>query len=128
MTFGLTNAPGTFQLSIDIIFRSVRWKISIVYLDDIIVFLRTIHEHMAHLKTVLTLLKDGGLALKLHKCFLPETGLEYLGYIVCPSCFHAASKTCNIVQAMKYQPTSLNSCPSSVYVRGTSDWFRISPR
>ena len=37
MTFGLRNAPATFQRALDIILSGVRWKSCLIYLDDVIV-------------------------------------------------------------------------------------------
>ena len=36
-SFGLTNAPATFQRAIDIILRGLSWVDLVVYLDDIVV-------------------------------------------------------------------------------------------
>lgn len=44
-------------------------KFAIVYLDDTMVFSKTIDDDMFHLKALLALLKDDGLTLKLRKCF-----------------------------------------------------------
>jgi Reverse transcriptase (RNA-dependent DNA polymerase) len=38
MTFGLRNAPSTFQRAMDVILSGVRWHKCLCYLDDIIVF------------------------------------------------------------------------------------------
>lgn len=54
MPFGLTNAHGTFKHIIDIVPSSMKWKFAIVYLDDIIVFLKPNDEHMTHMKAVFT--------------------------------------------------------------------------
>lgn len=103
MQFGLTDGPDTFQRTIDIVLSSVRWKFAIFYLDDIIVFSKTIVEHMAHLKAILTLLKDGEVIMKPHKCFFLQTHVEYLGHIMSLGCLNVASKTCNAVQAIQLQ-------------------------
>ena len=46
MFFGLTNSPATFQAMMDNIFRDLIDKGSVaVYLDDIIVYTKTLEEH-----------------------------------------------------------------------------------
>ena len=52
MPFGLTNAPSTFQRFMNEQLVGME-LFARVYMDDIIVFSRTIHEHMAHLRQVL---------------------------------------------------------------------------
>ena len=47
MPFGLKNAPATFQRAVDIILSRVKWETALVYLDDVIVYSRTVTEHMA---------------------------------------------------------------------------------
>ena len=61
MPFGLKNAPGTFQRAADIILASVKWQFALVYLDDIIVYSKSIEEHLDHLASVLKLLQRAGL-------------------------------------------------------------------
>ena len=67
MPFGLKNAPATFQRAVDIIVSRVKWETALVYFDDVIVYLRTVTEHMAHVREVLRLLHTEGVSLKLAK-------------------------------------------------------------
>ena len=53
------------QRALDIILSGVRWKMCLVYIDDIIVFSKNYEEHIVHLEHVLYLLKDAGIKLKL---------------------------------------------------------------
>ncbi len=46
MPFGLKNAPATFQRAIDIILAGVKWQHCIVYLDDVIVFSKSMESHL----------------------------------------------------------------------------------
>jgi len=46
MFFGMTNSPATFQTMMNDIFRTLIAKgIVVVYLDDILIFMRTKEEH-----------------------------------------------------------------------------------
>jgi Reverse transcriptase (RNA-dependent DNA polymerase) len=65
MPFGLRNAPATFQRFVDITLAGLNWKISLVYLDDIIIFSKTKEEHLEHLDAVLHRLYRAGLSLNL---------------------------------------------------------------
>ena len=84
MPFGLTNAPGTFQRLMNKIMKPVLYESALVYLDDIIVFSKTLEDHIKHLETVFKILAEAGLKLKLKKCNFFKTEINYLGHIVTP--------------------------------------------
>ncbi|GBG70297.1 hypothetical protein CBR_g6425 [Chara braunii] len=50
MPFGLTNVPATFQRCMNDLFRPWLDRFVVVYLDDILVFNRTLQEHQGHLR------------------------------------------------------------------------------
>jgi hypothetical protein len=83
MPFGLCNAPTTFQRMMnDDILRDFLNKFVIVYLDDVCIYIRTLEEHMEHLRLVLQRFKEEGLKLRLKKYFFGLEEMEYLGYTV----------------------------------------------
>ena len=47
MPFGPKIAPATFQRAVDIILSHVKWETALVYIDDVIVYLRTVTEYVA---------------------------------------------------------------------------------
>ena len=53
-----------------------------VYMDDIIVFSRNVHEHMAHLRQVLARMQARQLAVKERKCEFMRHRLTFLGHVV----------------------------------------------
>ena len=61
LSFGLTNAPATFQAVMNDIFGPYLGKFVLVYLDDILVFSRSPEEHAEHLRLVLQLLREHSL-------------------------------------------------------------------
>ena len=56
MPFGLRNAPATFQRALDIILSGVRWQTCLIYLDNVILFLKDAETHLRHVTEVLRLL------------------------------------------------------------------------
>ena len=54
----------------------------LVYLDDVIVYGKTLQECLERLETVLQRLRNYGLKLKTTKCHLFKKEVEYLGRIV----------------------------------------------
>jgi hypothetical protein len=82
MTFGLTNAPATFQAAMNSMFKQYIGKFCLVYLDDVLIFSKTAEEHMTHLQLVLDLLRQNQYQAKLSKCNFGLPELPYLGFIV----------------------------------------------
>ena len=50
------------------------------YLDDVLIFSKSCDEHFQHLNTVFSRFKTAGLKIKLSKCQLFKTQLNYLGH------------------------------------------------
>ena len=68
MSFGLCNAPATFQEEMNRIFGPLLRKGVLVYLDDILVYAKTKSEHDALLRQVLQILQENKYFIKLSKC------------------------------------------------------------
>ena len=84
MPFGLTNAPATFQRSLDIILAKYKWRMCLIYLDDIVVFSKSIDDHIRQVDEVLQALRSAGVSLKFKKCKFFSTSINYLGHIIRP--------------------------------------------
>jgi hypothetical protein len=82
LSFGLTNAPGTFQRLMNYVLRSVVGEKFLVYLDDIIVFAKTREEHLANLECIFNLLTEADLKLGLSKCKFMCESVQYLGHVI----------------------------------------------
>lgn len=66
--FRLQSVPATFQRVIDLILSSIRWQSTLLYLDDIVIFSKSVEEHVQLVRKVVTMLRDVGITLKLKKC------------------------------------------------------------
>ncbi|GFW64633.1 hypothetical protein TNCV_700391 [Trichonephila clavipes] len=82
MSFGLRNAPSTFQRFINEVLFGLEFVFP--YLDDILVASETEEEHKTHLKLVFDLLQKHGLRVNISKSTLGVTHLEFLGYLITP--------------------------------------------
>ena len=82
LPFGLTSAPSTFERLMEKVLRGLHWKTLLIYLDDVVVFSGTVHEHLTRLQEVFERLRQAGLKLKPSKCELFKRQVKYLGHIV----------------------------------------------
>eukprot|EP00731_Ephydatia_muelleri_P019461 Em0012g286a len=82
MPFGLCNAPATFQRLMERVLAGLHWMTCLVYLDDIIIFSRSVETHVKQLKEVLERLKIAGLKIRPKKCHLLQTSVQYLGHVI----------------------------------------------
>ena len=86
MPFGLTNAPAIFQRLMQQVITSLNSESEpefvSVYIDDILVFSKTLEEHLLHIQRVIERIVQVGLKLKPTKCRFVQKELEYLGHIV----------------------------------------------
>ena len=53
MPFGLTNAPATFQQAMNDVFRDQLGDFVVIFLDDILIYSRTLQDHVQHVRFVL---------------------------------------------------------------------------
>jgi len=64
MPFGLTNAPATFQALMNTIFQPLLRKCVLVFVDDILIYSKSLTEHLEHLTQVFNILNQHQLYLK----------------------------------------------------------------
>ncbi|KAJ9520731.1 hypothetical protein QJQ45_007584 [Haematococcus lacustris] len=82
LSFGLTNAPATFQRVMNDAFAPVLGKCALVYLDDILVMSKSLPDHMQHLRLVFDLLRANKLFAKMSKCEFMQLTLKFLGHVI----------------------------------------------
>ncbi|KAH0744677.1 hypothetical protein KY290_032670 [Solanum tuberosum] len=79
MSFGLTNVPTVFMDLMNRVFKPYLDMFVIVFIDDILIYLRNEEDHASQLRIVLQTLKDRELYAKFSKC---EFWLEYVVFLV----------------------------------------------
>ncbi|GFV02191.1 retrovirus-related Pol polyprotein from transposon opus [Trichonephila clavipes] len=80
MSFGLRNAPSTFQRFITEVLYGLDFVFP--YLDDVLVASSTEEEHSEHLKMVFERFQQYGLRINVSKSVMGAAQVEYLGFLI----------------------------------------------
>ncbi|KAK3553874.1 hypothetical protein QTP70_012711 [Hemibagrus guttatus] len=82
MPYGLANAPSVFQDFMHEVLRDFLHKFVVVYIDDILIYSRSMADHQCHVAEVLHRLRDYNLFLKAEKCLFHQPSVQFLGYVI----------------------------------------------
>ena len=89
MLFGVMNAPAVFQHLMQRVLHGIQSDSSkefvSVYLDNVIVFSESLHDHVVHLRAVFNCLRRASVKLNSKKCKFVCDEVDYLGHLVTPS-------------------------------------------
>ncbi len=80
--FGVTEAPGVFSRMMAELLSDMLYDKLLVYLDDVILFGRTVKETMSRYREFLGKMKLANLKLKPSKCVLFQKEVTFLGHVV----------------------------------------------
>jgi hypothetical protein len=120
MAFGLTGAPATFQYAMNASLAPVLRKFALVFFDDILIYSQTLEEHVAHLWTILEILRKDQWQVKLSKCAFSQQKIAYLGHVISAS---GVSTDDSKIEAIRTwpQPTNLKELRGFL---GLSGYYR----
>nr|CAE03017.3 OSJNBa0091D06.2 [Oryza sativa Japonica Group] len=88
MSFGLTEAPATFQRAMNDTLKTVLRKFVLVFFDDILIYSPDWSSHLDHIAQVLSLLNKHHWKVKLSKCSFAQRQLTYLGHTISAAGVH----------------------------------------
>lgn len=82
MSFGLCNAPSTFQRAMGLVLRGLTWNTVLAFLDDVLVLGKNFEDHLQNLEEVLCRFREHNFKLKPKKCAMFRRKAKFLGKIV----------------------------------------------
>jgi hypothetical protein len=82
MSFGLTNAPAYFMNLMNKVFMEELDKFVVVFIDDILIYSKSVDEHEQHLRVVLERLRAHKLYAKFSKCEFWLEKVAFLGHVL----------------------------------------------
>jgi hypothetical protein len=82
MSFGLKNALAYFMHLMNKVFMEYLDKFNVVFIDDVLIFSKTVEEHEEHLRLVLEKLRSNQLYAKFSKCEFWLTKVAFLEHVI----------------------------------------------
>ena len=82
MSFGLSNAPATFQALMNDVLRPYLRRFVLVFFYDILIYSSSWAEHLQHIAIVFNELRVHRLHLKRSKCSFGTSSVAYLGHVI----------------------------------------------
>ena len=111
MPFGLTGAPATFQREMNRILFPLIGKCVFNFIDDILIYSKTVEEHIQHIKQVLAIFKEHKLKINIEKCHFMQTEVEVLGHKISTKGLSPQNSKIEAIKAWK-EPTNIHELRS----------------
>ena len=78
--FELKEALVIFQHLMQKVLEKYMWNFVLVYLDNIIIYSKSLQKYVDHIQLVFQALQKAGLKIKIKKCAFARKELKYLGF------------------------------------------------
>lgn len=119
MPFGLCNAPQIFSELMSVVLQGLH-SFALAYLDDILIFSKTVEDHRKHIQTVFQRLREHGLKLKAKKCSFLKEQTRYLGFVIDSDGIRPDSDKVDVIRSLP-NPTSVKEVRSVI---GMCSYYR----
>ena len=105
MPMGLLEALDTFMRLMNYVFRPYIGEFVVVYFDDILVYSKSLKDHVTHVRTILQTLRNEHLFANMEKCLFGVDKLVFLGFVVSSKGVHVDDSKINAIKTWP-QPTN----------------------
>ena len=110
--YGIMNAPAGFQRFINNCLSHLSDEICCAYLDDILIYSKTLKEHKAAVKKVLRCLRVKGVKLNMMKCKFFKQEIRYLGRLISKDGYRPDPEDVKELEKCKVPPTNVGKLRS----------------
>ena len=117
LSFGMVNAPMTFQSLMTKVLKNLNFKIALVYIDDLLIFSKDFDQHLHHLNLVFDNLRSANLTLHPAKCKFATKQVKYLGHIVSKDGLRVNPENTDKIRNCK-SPTNVKQVRSALGMMG----------
>ena len=117
--YGLAQAPAYFQLLMNKVLHGLDFAMT--YLHDIIIFSKIELQHLEHLETVFSHLREAGLKMKHSKCDFFKKEIHYLGHLISTE---GISPLPNKLDCIQHMPAPKNAKKIKQFL-GLTGYYRI---
>ena len=117
MSFGLTIAPAYFMNLMNKVFMDELDKFVVVFIDDILIYSKSVQEHEQHLRVVLEKLRANKLYAKFSKCEFWLEKVAFLGHILTAEGVTVDPEKVEVVSNWQ-QPTNVSEIRSFLGLAG----------
>ena len=121
--FGLAQAPAYFQLLMNKVLHGLDFAMT--YLDNIIIFSKNELQHLEHLETVFSHLREAGLKMKRSKCDFFKKEIHYLGHLISTE---GISPLPNKLDCIQHMPVPKNMKEIKQFLGLTGYYRKFVPR
>ena len=121
--FGLAQAPAYFQLLMNKVLHGLDFAMT--YLDDIIIFSKNELQHLEHLETVFSHLREARLKMKRSKCDFFKKEIHYLGHLISTE---GISPLPNKLDCIQHMPVPKNAKEIKQFLGLTGYYRKFVPR
>ena len=100
--------------------RGLEYRFVLIYIDDIIIFSKSIDENLTYLEDVFRILRDANVKLNPKKCSFVKQPIEYFGHVVTPEGIFPDPSKVEVVENFP-TPASLKELKSFL---GLANYYR----
>ena len=120
LPFGLSNSPSSFQRLMDVVLKDLVGMECWVFIDDVIIFSRSVQEHTQRLENVLQSFDKANLQLHPGKCVFAQPQVNYLWFVLSEK---GVSASPDKIKAVRNYPTLKNVKVFRLYL-GLASFYR----